>query len=330
LCGPRGKAAAELLPAVDDVIVFDAPWIDPEPHPVSPEAVHDLVERVRALGVDQAVILTSFHQSPLPLALLLRLAGVPTVAAISDDYPGSLLDVRHRVPRGLHEVERALSLVETLGYRLPPGDAGRLQVQRGADATGGPLPLGLEPPYAVVHPGTSVPARAWPRRHHRDLVAALSRARTVVVTGGPGEQALTSFVAGGRARVVDAGGRLTFAELADVLAAADVLVVANTGPAHLAAAVGTPIVSVFAPTVPASAWRPWGVPCVLLGVQDIGCAGCRARACPLPAHPCVGHVTVAEVVRAVGQLAAKAAGLAVGASDGPEGERLLLRSEALA
>src|SRR3712207_7032811 len=51
-----------------------------------------------ALAVDEALVLTSFHQSALPVALLLRLAGVPTIAAYSDDYPGSLLDVRLHDP----------------------------------------------------------------------------------------------------------------------------------------------------------------------------------------------------------------------------------------
>ena len=59
--------------------------------------------------------------------------------------------------------------------------------------------------------------------------------------------------------------------LAEVLAGADAVVVGNTGPAHLAAAVGTPVVSLFAPVVPAARWRPWGVPQVLLGNQEAPC-----------------------------------------------------------
>jgi ADP-heptose:LPS heptosyltransferase len=130
LCGPRGLAAAELLPGVDAVVVAEAAWIDPEPEPVTRAGVEALVERLAALAVDQALVLTSFHQSPLPLALLLRMAGVPTIAAISVDYPGSLLDVRHRVDEDLHEVERGLSLAAALGYRLADADDGRLRVRR--------------------------------------------------------------------------------------------------------------------------------------------------------------------------------------------------------
>jgi hypothetical protein len=76
LCGPHGRAAAGLLPGVDRIVVHRAPWIDPEPEPVSADACLDLVDRIGALAPDRALILTSFHQSALPLALLLRMAGV--------------------------------------------------------------------------------------------------------------------------------------------------------------------------------------------------------------------------------------------------------------
>ena len=302
LCGPRGEAAARLLPGVDDVVVHRAAWIDPEPGPVSRQATLGLVDHLASLAVDQAVILTSFHQSPLPTALLLRLAGVPTVAAVSEDYPGSLLDVRHPRDDDLHEVERALSLVATMGYRLPTGDDGRLAIRR--RHRGWPRPSGWER-YLVVHPGASVPARAWGPERNAALVDALvDRGHRVVVTGGPDERRLTARVAGPpRPEVLDLGGRTNLDQLGEVVAGAGVAVVGNTGPAHLAAAVGTPVVSLFAPTVPALWWRPWRVPHVLLGRQDVACAGCRARHCPVPGHPCLSSVGVDEAVSAVQRLA---------------------------
>lgn len=306
LCGHRGRAAAELLPGVDGIVEHTAPWVDPEPEPVDPAATRQLVDDLGRLGIDQALVLTSFHQSPLPLALLLRLAGVATVAAVCDDYPGSLLDVRHRVDDDVHEVERSLSLAATLGHHLPPGDDGRLRVR--AQALTGPNPAAGDP-YVVVHPGASVPARAWGAERHTALVEALvARGRRVVVTGGAGETSLTALVAGRRRPgVTDLGGATDLAGLARVLAGADALVAANTGPAHLAAAVATPVVSLFAPTVPAACWRPWRVPHALLGDHGVACRDCRARACPVPGHPCLSSVSVAEAVAAVDALAPSAA-----------------------
>ena len=300
LCGPRGRAAAELLPDVDEILVHRAAWIDPEPTPVEGAPALALVDELARRAIDRAIIFTSHHQSPLPLALLLRLAGVPFVAATSADYPGSLLDVRHTIDDSVHEVERSLSLVGACGYELPPRDDGRLRVDLAVDAGARAFPE----PYVVVHPGASVPARTWSPERNAQLVDALvDSGWRVAVTGAPGDVSLTARVAGPpRAEVVDLGGATSFAGLAAVLAHADAVVVGNTGPAHLAAAVCTPVVSLFAPTVPAVRWRPWKVAHELLGV-DVPCAGCRARECPVPGHPCLEGVSVAEVVAALERLA---------------------------
>jgi ADP-heptose:LPS heptosyltransferase len=90
-----------------------------------------------------------------------------------------------------------------------------------------------------------------------------------------------------------------------VLEGADAVVVGNTGPAHLAAAVGTPVVSLFAPTVPPVRWRPWRVTHELLYV-DVLCAGCRARVCPVVGHPCLKGVKPPAVVEAVERLVPRA------------------------
>ncbi|MBB2912045.1 ADP-heptose:LPS heptosyltransferase [Streptosporangium becharense] len=374
LAGPHGRAAGELLPGVSRVVEWRTPWIDPAPPPMTGSHVLRLLRIVREAAPEQALILTSFHQSPLPLALLLRLAGVPRIAAISADYPGSLLDVRHVVDEDadVPEAERMLGLARAAGFDLPPGDAGGLAVRH-------PLPevghLTGPAGYVVVHPGVSAPARSWPAESWTRVVHDLVRAgRRVVVTGGPGERALTARVAGGAGlyglspgpafpggwpaggparlpgwpgvhpggpapdggpagtgtavapghtpqeagrelaevlgdatgpagrSVVDLGGRTDLAELAAVLAGAAAVVVANTGPAHLAAAVGTPVVSLFAPVVPAGRWAPYGVPVALLGDQQAPCRGSRARVCPVPGHPCLSSVPSTQVVEAVNRL----------------------------
>ncbi len=293
LVGPGRTAAARLLPGVDAVLEFEAGWVVPDPAPVQANEVTDLVDRVRAREVDAALILTSFHQSPLPLALLLRLAGVGWVGAISEDYPGSLLDLRHRIEADLPESERALSLARAAGF--PARGPARLAVR-------GPLPdlsaVTGPGPYLVFHPGADAPARRPTAEHSRVLVEALAQAgHRVLVTGAPAERTLTALVAGASAQ--DLGGRLRLAELAAVLAGAQVVIAPNTGPAHLAAAVGTPVVSLFAPVVPAARWAPYGVPRVVLGDQQAGCRDSRARECPVPGHPCLSGVDGQALVAAV-------------------------------
>ncbi|MFN2449569.1 MAG: glycosyltransferase family 9 protein [Candidatus Baltobacteraceae bacterium] len=297
LCSPAGEAAARLLPGVDRVIVRQAEWIDAHPKRVEANDTAAFIAGVRGGAFDEAVIFTSFHQSPLPLALLLRMAGVPRIGAISTDYPGSLLDVRHTVEDDIHEVRRALSLANAMGYELDSGDDARLRIT-GSGERASELP---PKPYIVVHPGATVAARAWYPNRNADLVKSLAaRGRCVVVTGSREERALTQFVAGSSAR--DLGGSTTFSEFAEVLGNAAAVICGNTAAAHLAAAVGTPVVAIFPPTIPFVRFSPWMVRYAVLGDQQAPCAGCRARSCPIEGQPCLDGVGVDDVMRALDAL----------------------------
>lgn len=292
LVSPSGEQAARQLPGIRDVLVWPCPWTGFDPPKVDRRSVNTLIDALALEHLGAGFVLTSFHQSPLPMAFLLRMAGLRYLAANCEDYPGSLLDLRNAPGPG-HEVERGLSLVRAAGYELPDGDDGGLRVKRIL-----PAPEGK---YVVVHPGATVPARTAGPRWFRSLVAALAAdGHQVYVTGSPSERKLTSFVAGSNG--LDLGGRTKYAELAAVLDGADCVVVGNTGPAHLAAAVRTPVVSLFAPVVPLDRWAPWKVPSVVLGDQQAGCRDTRARQCPIPGHPCLDDVPVEEAVTAVRKL----------------------------
>ena len=137
--------------------------------------------------------------------------------------------MRHRIEDELHEVERGLSLAEACGYRLDPADDGRLAVRRSAEVDR-PFPG----PYVVVHPGASVPARAW----EPDLAAALVRLLVadgldVLVTGSASERELCAYVSGPpQLQVRNVAGHTSMSQLAELIAMADAIVVGNTGPAR--------------------------------------------------------------------------------------------------
>lgn len=303
LVSSTGAPAARLLPGVTGVLVWDCPWIIASAPPVSAGHLAELDRLVRGVAPEVAVLLTSFHQSPLPLALHLRLAGVPRIVGASVDFAGALLDVRlipgEDFPEDQPEPLRALGIARAGGFELAPGDVDSLRI----DPVDPPPPeLAALGRYVVVHPGASASARRWPEEHHRRTVRLLHEAGVpVVVTGGPAEAALTARVAG--ADAWDLGGETPLAALAGVLSAASVVVTGNTGPAHVAAAVGTPVVSLFSPVVPAARWAPYGVPHVLLGDQDAACRDTRATRCPVPGHPCLDSVTPESVVDACLSLA---------------------------
>lgn len=305
LAGPRGSEAARLLPDVDRVIEWAAAWVDFDAPDLTAESVATLVDTIRGERPDAVLIFTSFHQSPLPLALICRMAGVPWVGAICEDYPGTLLDLRHHVETGVPEPLRALSLANAAGFDLPPGDDGRLRLRRLP-----PLPTDLAAlvagDFVAFHPAAAVPARQPTAGASARIAAALSAAgHRVVVTGGPGDRDLTEVVAADHA--VDLGGRTGLAELAALFARARAVVVPNTGPAHLAAAVGAPVVSLFAPVVPASQWAPYGTTTTILGDQHAACRSTRARNCPVEGHPCLDGIDPRHVVAAVTEVQSRGA-----------------------
>lgn len=294
VCGPGGEGAARLMPGVRDVVVVRADWIEGTPEQIVPERVADDVARFARLAPDEAFVFTSFHQSPLPTALLLRLAGVREIAAISVDYPGALIDTRARVNDDLHEAERALALVATRGFALPPGDDGRL-----AYAALPPRDARLPQNYVAVQPGATVAARAWAPEKLRALVAKLrALGRDVVVAGTANEAELVRTVVGDSG-ALDLAGRTTYSEFAALVRDARALVVGNSSGIHIASAVGTPVVSIFAPTILPARFAPYRVPHVMLGNHAIACAGCRARKCPIVGQPCTGVVEVQDVLAAL-------------------------------
>ncbi|MEU0743643.1 glycosyltransferase family 9 protein [Streptomyces sp. NPDC006134] len=319
LCDPGGAPAARLLPHVDDVVVWDTPAHapaegtgPPSAAPAGPggpdsangtDGTDDVVRRLREEAYDVALVLAPQPQNPLPTARLLRTARVrrigATAAGTEDPHADGtgrtdgLLDVRLPRRPGRHEAETALDTAAAMGFGLRTGDDGRLRVLPAPDTA----PLTGNGPYVVVHPGSEDPSRAWDAGRCAEAVALLADAgHRVVVTGGPGETALTRRVSG--ATAVDLGGRTTPRVLSGVLRNADAVVTGAAGPAHLAAAVGTPVVTPAALAAPAESRAPYWVPAVLLGS--------RTRPCP-PAGP--GHpwdeASPEDVARAVRDLLAK-------------------------
>ena len=122
LASPVGAQAGRLNPDIDEVIVYEAPWMDPWHRlPQDADREQRMIATIKEREFDGAIIFTSFRQSALPAAYLCYLAGIPLRVAASIDGPGSLLTTRHKHPeRMMHEVERGLDLVGAIG--LGTGD----------------------------------------------------------------------------------------------------------------------------------------------------------------------------------------------------------------
>lgn len=124
LASPIGAQIGKLDPDLDDVLIYQAPWMDPwHKLPLDSAREQAMIALLKERHFDGAIIFTSFRQSPLPAAYLCYLADIPLRVAASIDGPGSLLTTRHKHPeRMMHEVERGLDLVKAIGVETSERD----------------------------------------------------------------------------------------------------------------------------------------------------------------------------------------------------------------
>jgi ADP-heptose:LPS heptosyltransferase len=320
LASPVGAQAGRLNPDVDDVIVYQAPWMDPWHRlPRDPGREQQMIATIRQRGFDAAIIFTSFRQSPLPAAYLCYLADIPLRAAASIDGPGSLLTTRHKHPeRMMHEVERGLDLVGALGMGTSardlvlavPEEAGAAvaDLLRGYDVA--PAREYRRRPLVVLHPGCSMPARTYPWEMFAAVVDLLVErlGATVALSGVEDERALVAQLREhvrpeNRPATIPLAGALPFPQFCALIEAADLTVTNNTGPMHVSAALKTPVVALFALTNPPEQWGPWHVPHRQL-FHDVSCRICYSRVCPY-GHECLRLVTPETVLDAAAELLAE-------------------------
>ena len=205
-------------------------------------------------------------------------------------------------PHALHEVERHLRLLEHLG--LPAGASRALEWPLTSADQDEAAALGLaRGAYAVLHPGATSPSRLWPVERFAAVADGLAGAGLEVVVGGvPSEAATTAaVVAACRAPVRDLTGRTSLGAYAALLRDAAVVVANDTGTAHLSAAVGGRVVTVFLSGDP----RRWRHPADLQAVvrEDVGCNPCPHLVCPID-HRCALRISpqrvLAEALRLAG------------------------------
>lgn len=308
LTSSAGAAVAALVPEIDAVLVYDAPWLKATPPRADRRGDLAMIEQLKQYGFDGAVIFTVYSQNPLPTALLCYLADIPLRLAHCRENPYQLLThwVQEMEPeRGVrHEVRRQLDLVATIGCR-PDDERLSLSVpaeaRRRVDRLLADL-LAPNRPWVVIHPGATAPSRRYPPASFAEVARRLvtELGCQVLFTGTAPEHELVEEI---RARMAVPStslvGRLELAELAALIARAPLLVANNTGPVHIAAAVGTPVVVLYALTNPQH--TPWQVPSRVLA-HDVPCKYCYRSICPEQHQNCLRLVPPAAVVRAAGEL----------------------------
>lgn len=297
---PRGHftwlveaAAAPLLmghPALDEVFAVPRVRLGQQLRGEDLRTLARFVRRVRAQDFDLVLDL----QGLLKSALWVALARSPRKVGYNGTREGSYLVLTERVPPynpDAHAVWRYLNLAHYLGaapapprFRLGPAVPGASQI----------LPDLGSRPVAVLHPGARWSSKLWPAAAWARLADWLSREKgcAVVLTGSGADRELAgAILAQTTSPVLNLAGGTTLAELAAILNKATLTVTSDTGPMHLAAALGTPVAALFGPTAP---WRtgPFGLghQVVRLGLD---CSPCFKRRCPEPR--CLTELPLAAV-----------------------------------
>lgn len=261
-----GQSIAKLIPEIDACIAFDVPWYKHESPESAPE-LFKVVEEIRSRRFDAAVIFTVFSQNPLPTAMLCYMAGIPRIAGYCRENPYGLITdwVVDNEPLYVikHEVVRQLDLVNILGAESRddslslsvPGDVlGELPMKLRS------LGVRVQNPWLIVHPGVSEAKRQYPVELFAETVKKITGdlGYQVLLTGVDSERDLAGYITSVCGKgVVSLAGKLTLAELAALIKLSPLLISNNTGPVHMAAAVKTPVIVLYALTNPQH--TPWRV-----------------------------------------------------------------------
>lgn len=307
LTSPQGLEVARMVPEIDRVITYQAPWM--KSSPAREDSAPDLamVELLERECLDAAAIFTVYSQNPLPAAMLAYLSNIPLRLAHCRENPYHLLThhVLEPEPHATvrHEVQRQLDLVSHVGcntsnthlsFRVPPGARDEVSMLLGV--------MGLQGAFTVIHPGATALSRRYRAQGFVDIVRTLLNQdrHRIVFTGNESEVPLVESI---RAEVSgqthSLAGRLNLPQMAALLESAQLVITNNTGPSHLAAAVGTPVVTLYALTNPQHA--PWTSRSRVL-FHPVDCAPCYKSTCPMGHHQCLEMVPPSAVVQAAREL----------------------------
>jgi ADP-heptose:LPS heptosyltransferase len=264
LTSSMGAPIAQFLTFIDRVITFDAPWVKLNNQGGTHE-FNELVLQLKKEQFDGAIIFTTFSQSALPAALVTYLAGIKRRMAFCRENPYALLTdwipdkepysfIQHQVQRDLNLVEKAGAVIKDDNLILQLQKDLHDQIARKLESLG----VNFSNPWIIVHTGVSEPKRRYPA----DLWAAAINqivdkfGYQVLLTGNREEiRSIEEIRINTGNHVYNTAGILSLEEFITLIKEAPLLVSVNTSAVHIAAAMGTPQVVLYALSNPQH--LPW-------------------------------------------------------------------------
>lgn len=264
LTSSKGAAVARLISAIDEVIIFDLPWVKTECNLNSPEQFDALLKELKSRCFDGCIIFTVYSQNPMPAIMLAYLAGIPLRLAYCRENPYNLLTDWFPDPEPLtmikHQVQRDLDLLKKINIkdserriRLDLSEKAKLRAKEKLATI-----AELRHPFIILHPGVSEPKREYPLACWAELAQKLieDTGLTLLLTGSEHEGLTCEIICKHAGRfAVNVCGRFDVEEFAAVIEQAALVVAVNTGTVHLATAMQRPVIVLYAQTNPQH--TPW-------------------------------------------------------------------------
>jgi lipopolysaccharide heptosyltransferase I len=247
-------------------------------------------------------------QGLIKSAVLARLSGAPARVGFSSAYlrerlarpfytevydpgGGGMYDPRERS----HVVQMNLGLLTAIGLTVPVPE---FPIERVDTAVARAMRERAGNRYALVNPGAAWPNKRWPPARYGAVARALDERHGLktIVSWGPGEEPLAQEVVRESSGAALLSPRTSIADLLALIRGAALMISGDTGPTHVAAALGTPIVGIYGPTRP-SRNGPWAPDDITIS-RDAICECHHLRRCTRD-RMCLLDVEAAEVVDAV-------------------------------
>jgi lipopolysaccharide heptosyltransferase II len=266
LASDAGSLIAKQIPEIDEVIIFNTPW-EKNSAMHAGNSVNEIAEQIKQRNFDAAVIFNVYSQNPLPAAVLCYMAGIQRVAGYCRENPYKLitewLPDREPLYEIKHEVIRQLDLVKTLGassendrMSLRINENSLESVQKKLKEAG----VNSQKKSVIMHPGVSELKRRYPVEYFAEAAKKINKELDiqVILTGVKSENELAVHIAEEAGKnTFNLAGLLNMEELIALIGSSLLLIANNTGPVHIASALGIPVVVLYALTNPQHA--PWNV-----------------------------------------------------------------------
>jgi lipopolysaccharide heptosyltransferase II len=271
LTSVMATGVARLIPEIDNIITYDLPWIKSN-EVIGAETISEIVGIIKQRSFDAAFIFTVFSQNSLPAAMLTYMAQIPIRVAYCRENPYDLLThwIADKEPYTFiqHQVERDFKLVEFIGAQISDTKLSlKVPVEAWKKTEEGVTRLGVDllKRWLIFHAGVSEKKREYPPELWIEAAKIIisQQGYQVLFTGSSSEKSLTDELAFKTGEgSFSLGGACKLDEFIALINQAPVAVSVNTGTVHIAAAVQTPVVVLYARTNPQH--TPWQVPHAIL------------------------------------------------------------------